>query len=149
MKQSPPYMIRPCKTADFNRPQYRPIQQKSEKIIENKQVGKYKCVFPDSHYNNRAKDNAKDNAKNNKKRKERAEIKRLELGCIRTRFPLRNSFDDFISGLCSLCSSLKVRALANFGSFIFPRYVVVLFLCVRILQKCRFFFSLSVWNYRI
>ena len=55
MKQSPPYMIRPCKTADFNRPQYRPIQQKSEKIIENKQVEKYKCVFPDFHYNNKAK----------------------------------------------------------------------------------------------
>ena len=79
----------------------------------------------------------------NKKRKERAKIKQLELCCIRTRFPLRNSFDDFISGLCSLCSSLKVRALANFGSFIFPRYVVVLFLCVRILQKCRFFLALA------
>ena len=147
MEQSPPYIIRPCKAADFNRPQYRPIQRKSEKIFENKQVEKYKCVFPDSHYNNRAK--AKDNAKNNKKRKERAKIKQLELCCIRTRFPLRNSFNYFNSGLCSLCSCLKVCALANFGSFIFPRYVVVLFLCVPILQKCGVFFSLSVWNYRI
>ena len=42
---------------------------------ENKQAEKYKCIFSDSHYNNRANDNAK-NSLRNKKRKERKKIKR-------------------------------------------------------------------------
>lgn len=41
---------------------------------ENKQVEKYKCVFSDSHYNDRAKNNAKDKV-TNKTRKERRKIK--------------------------------------------------------------------------
>ena len=44
--------------------------------VENKQAEKYKCVFSDSHNNNRAKDNAKNNV-TNRKRKERRKIKQM------------------------------------------------------------------------
>ena len=43
---------------------------------ENKQAEKYKCVFSDSHNNNRAKDNAKENI-TNRKCQERRKIKQM------------------------------------------------------------------------
>ena len=63
------------RTSRLVSPQFRKMMEKLGET-ENKQAVKYKCVFYDSHNNDRTIDNAKGNI-TNRKRKERRKIKQM------------------------------------------------------------------------